>query len=346
MSITLSNSLLNADFASATVLISFGAVLGVTTPLQLIVMALIEIAIFSGNEWYGLEVIQVGDWVELGCNWPTVSDWHFLVGNFQRLLTWERPCSCTSSELTSVLWSVWSSREISLQRRKELLTTRTSSPWSVNIGHRLSKFNLNLNNLNPPPWILGTIFLWLFWPSFNSGLAEGDAQHRAVINTYYSLAACCIVSFAMSSLVSKENKFDMVHIQNSTLAGGVAIGTAADMMIHPFGAMIVGSIAGVVSVLGYRFLTVIFVGLFIQVTVNDDELNSHSLSCIGNLESTTRAEFTICTDCPELLPLSSEPSPLLLPLKRNTITGEHKLTFDQNRAVLINLINLRDWVKF
>jgi ammonium transporter Rh len=37
---------------------------------------------------------------------------------------------------------------------------------------------------------------------------------------------------------------------------GVAIGTAADMMIHPFGAMIVGSIAGTVSVLGYRYLTV------------------------------------------------------------------------------------------
>ncbi len=48
-----------------------------------------------------------------------------------------------------------------------------------------------------------------------------------------------------------------VHIQNSTLAGGVAIGTAADMMIHPFGAMIVGTIAGTISVLGYRFLTVI-----------------------------------------------------------------------------------------
>lgn len=47
----------------------------------------------------------------------------------------------------------------------------------------------------------------------------------------------------------------MVHIQNSTLAGGVAIGTAADMMIHPWGAMIVGSIAGAISVLGYRFLT-------------------------------------------------------------------------------------------
>jgi ammonium transporter Rh len=47
-----------------------------------------------------------------------------------------------------------------------------------------------------------------------------------------------------------------VHIQNSTLAGGVAIGTAADMIINPFGAMIVGSITETVSVLGYRYLTV------------------------------------------------------------------------------------------
>jgi len=52
-------SLLNADFACTTVLISFGAVLGVTTPSQLVIMALCEIAIFSGNEWYGLEVLQV-----------------------------------------------------------------------------------------------------------------------------------------------------------------------------------------------------------------------------------------------------------------------------------------------
>ncbi|XP_046633826.1 uncharacterized protein LOC124313126 [Daphnia pulicaria] len=85
--------------------------------------------------------------------------------------------------------------------------------------------------------------------------AEVDAQHRAVINTYYSLAACCVTAFAVSALVSKEHKFNMVHIQNSTLAGGVAIGTAADMMINPFGAMIVGSIVETVSVLGYRYLT-------------------------------------------------------------------------------------------
>ena len=47
-----------------------------------------------------------------------------------------------------------------------------------------------------------------------------------------------------------------VHIQNSTLAGGVAIGTAADMMVQPWGAVLIGMIAGVISVLGYAYLTV------------------------------------------------------------------------------------------
>lgn len=47
-----------------------------------------------------------------------------------------------------------------------------------------------------------------------------------------------------------------VHIQNATLAGGVAVGTCADMEIPPYYAMIIGSIAGVVSVFGFKFLTV------------------------------------------------------------------------------------------
>lgn len=46
-----------------------------------------------------------------------------------------------------------------------------------------------------------------------------------------------------------------MHVQNATLAGGVAVGAVADMFIQPFGAMIIGSFAGVISTLGFQFLT-------------------------------------------------------------------------------------------
>jgi len=47
-----------------------------------------------------------------------------------------------------------------------------------------------------------------------------------------------------------------VHIQNAALAGGVAAGTAGEMMLTPYGSMIVGFLAGIVSVLGFKFLSV------------------------------------------------------------------------------------------
>lgn len=64
------------------------------------------------------------------------------------------------------------------------------------------------------PWLptcLGTIFLWVFWPSFNSApTALGDGQHRTVVNTYYSLTASTLSTFALSALVSGDGRLDMV----------------------------------------------------------------------------------------------------------------------------------------
>lgn len=42
--------MINADFSTATVLISFGAVLGKTSPVQMLIMAILEITLFACNE--------------------------------------------------------------------------------------------------------------------------------------------------------------------------------------------------------------------------------------------------------------------------------------------------------
>ena len=105
--------------------------------------------------------------------------------------------------------------------------------------------------------MIGTIFLWMFWPSFNSATAVvGDAQHRAILNTYFSLCACVLTAFALSAAMNKHKKFVMEHIQNATLAGGVAIGAVADLMVGPWAALTIGSVAGIISVLGYDILSV------------------------------------------------------------------------------------------
>jgi ammonium transporter Rh len=61
-----------------------------------------------------------------------------------------------------------------------------------------------------------------------------------------------MATFAISALVSPKKKFSMEHIQNATLAGGVAVGACADMMLTPGGALGVGAIAGLLSVCGFQ----------------------------------------------------------------------------------------------
>lgn len=59
----------------------------------------------------------------------------------------------------------------------------------------------------------------MYWPSFNSAVSNhGDAQHRAAINTYCSLAACVLTAVALSSALHKKGKLDMV-------SSGGAVGT-------------------------------------------------------------------------------------------------------------------------
>jgi len=100
--------------------------------------------------------------------------------------------------------------------------------------------------------MIGTLFLWLYWPSFNSALAPADRELRTIINTFMSITGSCIVTFALS-MALRKGKFSMVDVQNATLAGGVGVGSAADLVITPGGAFAVGVGAGALSTLGYVF---------------------------------------------------------------------------------------------
>lgn len=100
--------------------------------------------------------------------------------------------------------------------------------------------------------MIGTIFLWMYWPSFNGALAFGAQQERVVMNTVLSISASALVSCYIALI--KLGKFEMEVLLNATLAGGVAIGTGCDLCQSPAAAVLIGSLSGAVSACGFLYL--------------------------------------------------------------------------------------------
>ncbi|KFQ77082.1 RH-like, partial [Phoenicopterus ruber ruber] len=96
--------------------------------------------------------------------------------------------------------------------------------------------------------MLGTLFLWVFWPSFNSVLAVDKG--KAIYNTYFALAVSAVAAFVLSVLTTKDGKLRMTHIHSAVLAGGVAVGYAAHSIEYPWIAMILGLLASLIAILG------------------------------------------------------------------------------------------------
>eukprot|EP00930_Biecheleria_cincta_P033787 TRINITY_DN2339_c0_g1_i2.p1 TRINITY_DN2339_c0_g1~~TRINITY_DN2339_c0_g1_i2.p1 ORF type:complete len:637 (-),score=122.52 TRINITY_DN2339_c0_g1_i2:246-2156(-) len=98
--------------------------------------------------------------------------------------------------------------------------------------------------------LVGTVFLWLFWPSFVAGaLPAGAGQTTALINTVLALLASTVVTFALTPML-QGGKLATVPVQNATLAGGVSIGATANL-VGPFGALVIGGLAGLLSTVGF-----------------------------------------------------------------------------------------------
>ncbi len=184
-----------ADFVAATVLISFGAVVGKTNPTQLIIMGFIEVLLQSSNQFLGFHRFCAYDIGEsmfvhaFGMNKKKIFPYLFIIpiGAFFGIGV---AFMLYDKELTSIEAE---------QREKPI-------------------YHSNLFSL------IGTLFLFCFWPSFNAATAEsGDGRLRAIVNTYLSIASSVLLTYICSCLFSKEKKFSLNHIQYATLAGGVGM---------------------------------------------------------------------------------------------------------------------------
>lgn len=113
-----------------------------------------------------------------------------------------------------------------------------------------------INHVSDLMSLLGTLFLFIYWPSFNGGglVPNSDQQQRAVIHTYLSLCAATVGTFVTSTYLNKSHKFRPVDIQNATLAGGVAIGAVCDLTLAASDCLIIGLVAGCVSTYGFNVI--------------------------------------------------------------------------------------------
>ncbi|NWT19930.1 RHBGA protein, partial [Vireo altiloquus] len=204
-------SMVSADFCTAAVLISTGAVLGRVNPVQMLLLALLEVTMCTLNEYILLSLMGVSD---------------------------------RGRSLTVHTFGAYFGLMVSRVLYQPHKDKRKREEWQAT-GHQADVFA-----------VVGTIYLWIFWPSFTSAAAVHDnAENWAVLNTYFSLVASTIATFILSPVLYEESTPRMVQIQDATLAGMAVMGMAGEMLVTPFGALIAGFLAGLISPLGFRFFT-------------------------------------------------------------------------------------------
>jgi ammonium transporter Rh len=190
--------LLNANFAVAAVLISFGGLIKIS-PMQILIVILVELVCYCANK------------VFLLTNLLAIAD-------------------CGGTIIIHVFGAYFG-----------LAACATLGP-ALDEQLNGSSYNSDIFSL------VGTVFLWLFWPSFVAGNLEPGSvdQSTALFNTVLALLGSTVVTFGLMPLISK-GRLGTVPVQNATLAGGVSIGATANLVMGPFAACLIGSLAGALS---------------------------------------------------------------------------------------------------
>jgi len=228
-------SFINGNFAAATCLISFGALIGKCGMNVLLPLALFEVFFYSLNKKVvaqHLNLADIGGTIEI----------HMFGAYFglaaSAVLDY-KPQGGYSEQL-------------------EVTSTRTSDITSL----------------------IGTVFLWIFWPTFNgAGAPMGSPmQLLVIVNTVLALTSCCAWTSVMTRIFF-SHKFGITDIQNATLAGGVMVGVVSNYLLHPAGAIAVGMVASTVSVFGHNLIEPTITSKFVHDTCSINNLHGMPSIC-------------------------------------------------------------------
>mmetsp|Transcript_10903 Transcript_10903/g.21915 ORF Transcript_10903/g.21915 Transcript_10903/m.21915 type:complete len:617 (+) Transcript_10903:185-2035(+) len=102
--------------------------------------------------------------------------------------------------------------------------------------------------------LFGSLMIWAYYPSYNSFYAPPEAQQAVAINTYLALLGSSVAGLTASAIFSGNLKLNIFDAQRSSIAGGVAIGSVANLVAEPYQAILIGAIGGVVCSFSGHFI--------------------------------------------------------------------------------------------
>jgi len=100
--------------------------------------------------------------------------------------------------------------------------------------------------------MLGSMVLWIFWPSFCSAVVPPEQMPRTVISTLLALCGATVVTY-LTSMLFRKGRLAAGDMANAALAGGVSIGATCNL-VSPAAAFAIGMAAGAICVMGYAII--------------------------------------------------------------------------------------------
>uniref|UniRef100_A0A8C3BG58 Rh family B glycoprotein n=1 Tax=Cairina moschata TaxID=8855 RepID=A0A8C3BG58_CAIMO len=234
-------SMVSADFCTAAVLISSGAVLGRVNPIQLLLMTLLEVPLFACNEFILLSLLGVSRPSKIRLAAGLLPPASGPIPHPARV-SCTHQISDSGGSLTVHAFGAYFGLMVSRALRQPRVDERGEQQ---DAGRQPDAFA-----------VLGTLYLWIFWPSFASATtAQEGAEPWALLNVYFSMAASTLAAFVLSPILYEEGALQAAQLQDAALVGAAVMGMAGEMLLTPFGALVAGFLASHLSLLGSRFLS-------------------------------------------------------------------------------------------